>query len=61
MIELKHIYAIPDSDLVDYLRTVKFSSLTKAATLYINHRLEQLGYTIDYGCCGNNVIKEIKK
>lgn len=45
-----------DKDFLKYVRTLRYGSISQDDFDYIERRLKDMGYVIEYGCCGTNRI-----
>ena len=50
-----------DEDFIYVARHLKFDTLSRLDRDYIGSRLQDLGYEIDYGCCGRNILRSIPR
>ena len=46
-----------DEEFIFRARYTRLDFITKQQKLYMEQRLDSLGYTIEYGCCGTNILR----
>ena len=49
--------ALNDEDFIFHARYTKVNTISKQLREYMEQRLDSLGYTIEYGCCGTNILR----
>lgn len=46
-----------DEEFIFQARYARVDIISKQLREYMEQRLDSLGYTIEYGCCGTNILR----
>lgn len=46
-----------DEEFIHVARYARTEFISKQDKTYMEQRLDSLGYTIEYGCCGTNILR----
>lgn len=49
--------ALNDEDFIHVARYFRWDMASKDQIQYVEQRLDSLGYNIEYGCCGRNILQ----
>jgi hypothetical protein len=52
-----NIQSLNDEELIYQARYINVGILTKNDKRYLQQRLQTLGYTVEFGCCGQNNLR----
>ena len=47
-----------DKDFIFHAQYTRVNMISKQTRQYMEQRLDSLGYTIEYGCCGTNILRK---
>jgi hypothetical protein len=51
---------LDDEEFIHQCRYINYGVLSRLDVGYIQSRLKELGYEIDFGCCGRNSLRSFK-
>lgn len=55
------MHNLNDEDFIHIARFKRYETMDEKERQYLENRLKQLGYTIEYGCCGSNILRFNKR